>query len=74
MDGRNSFTSEPNNGAHVAEHVAEGDGGERLDVGHAQSRRFPQLKKPEGQHEDGSDHQLSNADAPRQRDGVEGFL
>lgn len=67
-------TSEANNGAHVAEHVAQGDGGQALDVFHGQAGCLAELQEPEGKDEDGAHDQLGHADAPREGDGVQGFL
>lgn len=67
-------TSEADHGAHVAEHVAHGDGAETLDVGHGQSGCLAELEDPQGKHEDGAHDELRDADAPRQGDRVERFL
>ena len=68
------LTSEADDGADVAEHVAERDGGQVLHVVHGQAGCLTELEEPQGENEDGAHDELSHADAPRQRDGVESFL
>ena len=58
----------------MAEHVAQRDGGQALDVFGGQSGCLTELEEPQGQDEDGAHDELGHADAPRQGDGVKGFL
>lgn len=67
-------TSEDDKSAHVAEHVARGNGAEGPEVGHRQAGGLAELEHPQKQHDHGAHSQLGRTDAPGEGDHPESEL